>query len=384
MRKKEAEKILQRYLEGNCTPAEAKLVESWLDQQADTDPWQWAGEEEAQYTRESIKEHLVHSINKKNKSGRIRKILIRFSAAACLLALSVISFIVWKAQKEQPQHLAVNNHVDHVVQPGSQSAVLTLGDGSVIDLGGVHEGILKDTDGLTILQNTEGQLVYESTAEQINAKVDTNRLSIPFGGFYKVVLHDGTKVSLNAGSTLTYPARFTGKNRKVKLTGEAFFEVTSNKERPFIVAAGDTEIEVTGTSFNVSAYEEEERTTTTLMEGEVYVRKEDTKAIRLLPGEQSSSKIGVPHISKKTVDIESSIAWVRGYFVFDDQDIESVLRQLSRWYDVDIYIEKTAPQDKKIGGTFARQKDIQDLLHYLEKLNVIEFKKQGRRITVMI
>src|SRR5690606_35536352 len=154
------------------------------------------------------------------------------------------------------------------------------------------------------------------------------------------------------------------------------------KERPFIVKARDTDIQVTGTRFNVEAYLEETATVTTLLEGEVYVSKEQTK-IHLHPGEQSTSVYGASQITKKTVDAEASIGWTMGYFIFEDQEIESILLEVARWYDVDIYIQKSEAIGKKIGGTFARTKSIEELLYYFKKLQVLEFKKEGRRVTVM-
>ena len=334
MRRKDAKYILQRYLNGQCTPSEAKLVESWLDQEASLGQ---EGEhtEERLHSGDRVRQQLIQAIQ--TKRSPIRKIWTRLSVAACLLAFAVVGALLLRNEKEKGEHLIVSKTVEEAVTPGSQSAILTLADGSTIRLNERGEGILEQQDGVKISHDAHGQLTYEADNNSSAQTIHMNRIAIPFGGFYKVILQDGTKVSLNSGSTLIYPTRFTGDTRSVELQGEAYFEVVSNKERPFIVKARDTDIQVTGTRFNVEAYLEETATVTTLLEGEVYVSKEQTK-IHLHPGEQSTSVYGASQITKKTVDAEASIGWTMGYFIFEDQEIESILLEVARWYDVDIYI----------------------------------------------
>ena len=381
MRRKDAKYILQKYLDGQCTPSEAKLVESWLDHEASSGIGKAENTEKMLRSRDNIREQLIQTI--RAKQPNTRQMWTRLSIAACFLAFVVFGAVLLRNEKEEGEYLVVNKVVEEVVTPGSQSAILTLSDGSTIRLDDIGEGVLEHNDGVKISQSADGQLAYEVDNSQSVQKTRINKISIPFGGFYKVILQDGTKVSLNSGSTLVYPTQFTGDTRSVELQGEAYFEVASNKKRPFIVKARDTDIRVTGTSFNLEAYTEEKAIVTTLLEGEVYVSKEQTK-VHLHPGEQSTSVYGASQITKKAVvDAEASIGWTMGYFIFEDQEIESILREVARWYDVDIYIQKSEAIGKKIGGTFARTKSIEELLHYFKKLHVLEFKKEGRRVTVM-
>ncbi|NGF56594.1 DUF4974 domain-containing protein [Parapedobacter sp. SGR-10] len=380
MRRKDAKYILQKYLDGQCTPSEAKLVESWLDHEASSGIGKAENTEKMLRSRDNIREQLIQTI--RAKQPNTRQMWTRLSIAACFLAFVVFGAVLLRNEKEEGEYLVVNKVVEEVVTPGSQSAILTLSDGSTIRLDDIGEGVLEHNDGVKISQSADGQLAYEVDNSQSVQKTRINKISIPFGGFYKVILQDGTKVSLNSGSTLVYPTQFTGDTRSVELQGEAYFEVASNKKRPFIVKARDTDIRVTGTSFNLEAYTEEKAIVTTLLEGEVYVSKEQA-TVRLQPGEQSTSVFGTSRITKKAVDAKSSIAWTTGYFIFEDQEIESILREVARWYDVDIYVQRKSA-DKKLGGIFSRQKSVEELLHYLKKLNVLEFEKEGRRVTVML
>lgn len=268
------------------------------------------------------------------------------------------------------------------VDPGSQSAILTMGDGTVLHLDEMQEGILTQTYQIRIKKTATGQLSYEIYGDTRMQRIDTNTLVIPKGGAYKITLPDGTKVWLNAASKLRFPVLFGGKTRTVELEGEAYFEVAKNTQQPFIVHAGNTQNKVTGTTFNVTAYAEGTQVVTTLVEGQVYVYKGD-KSVKLAPGQQSLGTKNAGLI-KREADVEAVLGWKNGYFMFDDQDVETVLRNISRWYDVDIYIRKEVSSKLKIGGAFSKKRDIEELLQYLEKLNVLKFKKDGRRVSVMI
>lgn len=379
MKREEARQLLQRYLEGNCTSFEAKVVESWLDLHGYANIEQWRDEEDALRTKEKIRSGVERAMAK--KKGPLIRLLKPISIAASMLIVSIAGILFW-TKSGDGEYLVVAEGIQDVVDPGTLSATLTLGDGSVIRLDNMAEDIILQDSGVKIAKNMEGELSYAYNDVSIS-RIDTNTVTIPVGGQYRIILPDGTKVSLNSASTLVYTTHFTGDTRTVKLQGEAYFEVTPNKRQPFIVIAGDTKTKVTGTGFNVSAYAEEDRTVTTLLEGEVYVQKEKSE-VRLRPGEQSISVRGTSQILKKVADTESSIAWTKGYFSFDDQDIESVLRNIARWYDVDIYIQKKGNAGKMIGGTFSRSKSVEELLYYLDKLNVLKFKKAGRRVNVTL
>nr|WP_305121106.1 FecR domain-containing protein [Pedobacter xinjiangensis] len=206
-----------------------------------------------------------------------------------------------------------------------------------------------------------------------------NTIETPKGGEYQVILPDGTKVWLNSASVLTFPARFTLKNRSVKLIGEAYFEVAKDKQRPFQVNLGRTTVEVLGTHFNIAAYHDDPEIKTTLLEGSVKISGFSKKVV-LQPGEQAS--VANDDISVSHPKLTEVMAWKNGYFSFNNEDIKSIMKKVSRWYDVDVeFVGNISSQ--QFGGTFNRSKTVEELLAHLEVLGTIKFKMKGRRIIVM-
>ncbi|MFD2555715.1 FecR family protein [Sphingobacterium tabacisoli] len=377
----EAKSLLERYVKEQCSAQEKRIVEAWIDKQIDSQSFVWSSEEQALLTKARIKKQLERKIGIPVKKNRL--VLLRWGggfAAAVLL----VFFAIWSIRSYEPKYgqLEVAVGINKVVQPGLYSATLTMGDGSVIDLDASDSGLLLDNSVVQVNKLNDGQLVYKRSSNSSLTKVDTNEVAVPIGGNYKITLPDGTKVWLNAASKLKYPILFTTNTRMVHLEGEAYFEVSKNIKQPFIVKAGDTETLVTGTSFNLSAYKEDRRTVTTLVEGEVHVSK-GSERFKLSPGQQSISTPDTK-LTKREADIDAVLGWKSGYFVFDDQEIETVFRDIARWYDVDIYVDRKEIVGKRIGGAFSKKREIEELLHYLEKLKVLSFKKEGRRITVMI
>ena len=195
------------------------------------------------------------------------------------------------------------------------------------------------------------------------------------------MLPDGTKVWLDAGSSISYPVAFTGNSRRVRLTGQGYFEVAKNKEKPFYVEVNRSEVKVLGTHFNISAYEEDPENTTTLLEGSVQISK-NGKAALLQPGQQASIAAGSDHIVVSEANIDDVMAWKNGYFIFNDDDIRGIMRKVSRWYDVDVDYRGDFA-GRHFGGTFYRSKGINELLNHLERIGKLHFKVAGRRVTVM-
>jgi ferric-dicitrate binding protein FerR (iron transport regulator) len=208
-----------------------------------------------------------------------------------------------------------------------------------------------------------------------------NTISTPKGGQYQVTLSDGSKVWLNAASSLRFPATFSGKERKVELTGEGYFEVAHNKKMPFHVTVNDLDVEVLGTHFNINAYADESAIKTTLLEGSVKVVKgNETKIIE--PGEQASVTTSEDEINvKQQVDLEQVVAWKNGIFQFERADIESVMRQISRWYDIDV--DYHGRVSEHFGGTISRDVNISDVLKMLEMTGGVNFKIDGKKVIVM-
>jgi ferric-dicitrate binding protein FerR (iron transport regulator) len=202
------------------------------------------------------------------------------------------------------------------------------------------------------------------------------------GGQYQLLLPDGSKVWLNSGSSIRFPTAFIGKERVVELKGEAFFDIKENKKMPFIVRTNNSmDIKVLGTQFNVMAYEDEKSINTTLLEGSVQILKE-TGSTYLEPGQAAVLNKGSGKIKVAPADIEDAVAWKNGYFIFSNENIESIMRKVSRWYNVEIEYQGNL-NNKDFVGTISRDKNISELLKMLELTGAIHFRIEGRRVTVM-
>jgi len=304
-------------------------------------------------------------------------------AAAALVLFTAGIFISQHHKTTAIKSKQANNLKPSLIIPGSQKAILSMANGKMIVLGNANNGMLAKTGISTILKIRNGQIVYQLKASPAiaNNSISYNTLTTPKGGEYEVVLPDGTKVWLNAASSITYPTAFTGNERHVKLNGEAYFEVAKNKLKPFYVDMNKVQVKVLGTHFNIAAYVDDEVITTTLLEGSVQITKNNQQAF-LKPGQQAVTNDNSNTILVSEANIDDAMAWKNGYFLFNDENITAIMKKVSRWYDVDIdYRGKF--DDQKFGGTYYRSKSITELLQYLEMVGKIHFKITGRRITVM-
>ncbi|WP_183561463.1 FecR family protein [Mucilaginibacter sp. SP1R1] len=305
------------------------------------------------------------------------------NVAALLIFLSAVSFYFLSDKKKQSENQ--QSAANAQIVPGSNKATLTLANGKVIVLDSVANGVCAKSGRTVVDKTPKGELIYRTLADSgnsnVNAAVVYNTLSTPRGGQYQVKLPDGTNVWLNSSSSLSYPVEFKGNERRVKLTGEAYFEVAKNKEKPFYVSADNAEIKVLGTHFNIAAYNDDDELTTTLLEGAVQVNKNSKQAF-LKPGQQAVIKNSADFIAVSEAEVNSAMAWKNGYFVFDDDNLVTIMKKVSRWYDVDIEYQHHF-ENQRFGGTFYRSKNITELLHNLEKIGKVHFKVTGRRITVM-
>ncbi len=301
------------------------------------------------------------------------------AAAVALLLISSAAFLFFK-QGAGVQKMQLARKVEHIV-PGSNKAVLTLADGKSIVLSGTANGRLAQQNTFGIDKLKDGELAYTKTHETSNSgsvPAGYNTLTTPRGGKYTVTLPDGTKVWLNAGTTLKFPAVFAGSERVVDLSGEAYFEVSKNKLKPFIVNMNHTQIKVLGTHFNVMAYADEPAIQTTLLEGSV--RVSDGKASRLItPGQQAVVNSGIAVVD---ADIDQVMAWKNGNFAFNNERIHTVMNKISRWYDVDIEYRGKVTQEEFV-GVVPRSKNLSDVLHTLQLTGLVHFKIEERRIIVM-
>jgi ferric-dicitrate binding protein FerR (iron transport regulator) len=271
----------------------------------------------------------------------------------------------------------------HDVAPGGNKAILTLANGSHIALDSAQKGLLTQQQDAVIEKTADGSIRY-ATANGISASPagapQYNIISTPRGGQYAVTLSDGTRVMLNAASSLRYPAVFTGKDRHVELSGEAWFDIARDKQHPFIVTSGDQDIQVLGTQFNLNAYDDEPGIKTTLLTGSVIVSNRSThRSHSLSPGQQSL--LTATNLSISTADTEEATAWKNGYFMFESKDIASIMRTVARWYDVDVKFDGPQPTDK-FNGTVQRLVNVSQVLRKLELTNKVHFNIEGRTIMV--
>jgi ferric-dicitrate binding protein FerR (iron transport regulator) len=334
-----------------------------------------------QFFGEATSQQLLNTIlEQQHKPAATRPIRrsITWLAAAAILFLLVIGAWLYKPTSTGWQDLPkVVATISPVIVPGGNKAVLVLGDGTKILLDSAHNGHLAAEGNATVIK-AGGQLSYQQQAAAEQA-LSYNTLFTPKGGQYQVVLSDGTKVWMNAASSLRYPASFSGRDRVVSLTGEAYFEVAKDLSKPFKVVSNGMEIQVLGTHFNVMAYENEAAITTTLLEGAVNVNS-DEKVVRLLPGQQAQRmKTGSVQVLSN-VDVEEAMAWKNGYFQFNRDGLDVVMRQIERWYDVTVSYEGRLP-DRKFGGKISRSSNIQDVLKVLE-LSKVAFRIEGKKIIV--
>lgn len=381
--------LARKWQEGTITPQERLEFDQWFDSFDDTEMAEPAGE-----TPDQLKERLYASIRTKEKirqrtGGRV--LSTRWTVAAAILLL-LGSATWWQALRSVPPPLVAAtapHRPDTVIVPGSNKAILTLGNGSQLILDSAKDGLLAQQGSTMIMKEKNGVVRYgESVADDMAPLYNT--ITTPRGGQYTVALPDGSKVWLNAASSIRFPTAFTGTSRDVEVRGEAYFEIAPDKTRPFRVAVNKKmDVEVLGTEFNVMAYEEEGTIKTTLINGAVRVAKDkdapgganDNDEKVLHPGQQAQLRPdGILH-TLNNADIEAAIAWKNGRTVFAGEDIQTIMRQVSRWYDVDIKYAGVIPGRKFTGG-IARNSDISVVLKILE-LNHIHFSVEGKTIVLM-
>ena len=380
MNKERIYALIDKYLNGTSTPKESEWLEKWLDMRSEQSDWAWKDENHQHEVQKEIFQNLENKLKNRQPIKVVERIRTYQRAIAALLILGLaVGFwlLVSDGKNEQPQTLA------RAVAPGTKAATLQMGDGEIIYLDEQDEGVLGQVDNIEISKQKDGVIQYHTSSTPPPVKVLQNTLFIPRGGQYKIKLADGTTVWLNSETTLIYPTRFVGKERKVKLIGEAYFEVAKNVNQPFVVESSGMEILVTGTAFNVSAYGGESETATTLIEGSVLVYGPDKQGMQLVSGEQAYQKNEKASIERRKVNVNHVVSWKKGYFSFDFMNLEAVMDEVSRWYDIDYEIVGKAKESEKLGGTFSKEKTLDELLTYLEQLIDVKIVKEGRKVRLM-
>ncbi|WP_158827553.1 FecR family protein [Mucilaginibacter lacusdianchii] len=368
------EKLIQKYADGTCNEQEKALVESWhlYDlSKSDFKPSEESINGAFTRGRQAAMAHLQAS---RTVLNLMPQILI---AAAFLIFLSIGAFFLFSQH-----HSPMAEERLSAIKPGGNQAVLTLANGQQINLTNAKIGHLASLGGTSINKATAGNLTFHTVSDKgsDNTKLKFNSMSTPVGGQYHLTLADGTDVWLNAASSIRFPTVFLGAERKVEVTGEVYFEVAHDAAKPFKVIANNQSIEVLGTHFNINAYADESSIKTTLLEGSVKVTAGNTTTV-IKPGQQSILQAGNLSVNK-AVDLNEAVAWKNGYFQFKDEKIESVMRKLSRWYNIEMQYQGE-PLNEGFNGTISRSKNISQVLKMLERTKAVHYKIEGRRVTII-
>lgn len=380
MNRDQARELIERYNKGLANAEEKAWIENWYLEESRK---QASPDEGNNFLH--LKDEIW--INTLERSGLpIKPTAKRVSlwpriavAAVILIAFGAGLYFYIGPGKPDLKDKAMANHI----VPGGNKAVLTLSDGSKISLADAVNGAITKEAGTIITKTSNGQLIYAGTNGRIDENVIAyNTITTPKGGQYHITLVDGTRVWLNAASSLRYPTIFNGEKREVQLSGEAYFEVARNPNMPFRIMSNGQVTEVLGTHFNINSYPDEPGTTTTLLEGSIRVlNPKSDAAVLLKPGQQSSSDDS-GKIKISNVNPDQFVAWKDGKFIFTNANIESIMRQVSRWYNVEIQYKGNASKEKFEGRT-SRFTNVGELLEILELTDHVQFEIEGRRIIVM-
>lgn len=383
MKNRHIRTLLKKYLDGKTSAKENYLLDSFIEDQLLSNSWDISAEEKkilGADLKNKIDQKLsvdgsysLKNKNLSNEKGRKLWPIIAVAAMITIISLTALYFIRIRKQESEAKFTTD-------IKPGKNQALLTLADGRKINLSTSINGELANVDGISVKKTEHGELVF-SIAKSIYSKKPNQRnmLETPLGGQYKVNLADGTQVWLNAGTTLKFPNQFNGSRRTVELDGEAYFEVAKDHAHPFWVKSGSQNIEVLGTHFNINNYRNEPHIKTTLLEGSI---KLDNGYIQKLiePGEQATLTGNAFEV--KSVDPALAVDWKNGEFRFKNENLKSIFRKLSRWYDVDFIIENRSTQLPNFTGSVSRFDQISVILKMLEETGNVKFHINGKVITV--
>ena len=381
--------LFDRYCSGICSPEEKKelsilcllpenqkAIEKLLESTWDKTP---LGSD----TPDTQGNLMLESILQPNEEVLpVRKInYVRWMVAASIIIIGSLAsyFFLTNPRKEIPKEVNAVTASD-IKSPENNKATITLANGTVLHLDSAVNGQLAMQGDVKLVKLANGQIAYETSGSNEISNPPYNILSNPRGSkIIDMELADGSHVWLNTGSSIKYPVAFTGKERKVFITGEAYFEIAHNSAMPFKVANDKMEVTVLGTKFNVNAYDDETDVKVTLVQGAVKV-KNTTTTQRLLPGEQARITTNDIHITND-IDLDEVMAWRSGKFIFGEKaNIETVMHQVARWYDVEI--EYQGKITSHFGGTISRQSNISELIKVLEATGHLRCRIEGKKLII--
>lgn len=384
--------LFQKYLAGTCTSSEWEellvLVANIDENDAETltkplyQLWLKAGRNELErppFDKEKLYKTIIQS-EEEQLAPPVRRIRWwRIAAAAVFIGVIVTAGVFFFNRDSQPAkpRIAEGSDAAEKIKPGTDKAILTLANGQQIVLDSSATGTISQQGNVKVI-NLNGQLAYEGEKNGTMAEMLYNTVTTANANQYQLVLRDGTKVWLNAASSIRFPADFVGTTRTVEITGEAYFEVAKDASKPFHVKVNGTDIEVLGTHFNVNAYTDEAVVKTSLLEGSVKITS-GNKSNKLAPGQEANvTSSGDLTISSGNVDM--SVAWVKGYFQFDQAPLPVIMRQIGRWYDLDIKYEGAVP-DRIFKGKIQRTLPLSSILNLLRNGD-IQFRVEGKTLVI--
>ena len=369
--------ILEKYRQQKASFEETKFLETYYNL---FEVKEELIDDENESLFSELRDDIKANIDRRIAGSKVSKLSYGWmkygAAAAALLLVSVAIYLVSYKQKND-----LMAQMDGTIIPGSNKAVLTLANGNKIVLNEVKAGEIAQQSGINITKKDNGELIYQvSTSSDLTEETAMNTISTPNGGQYTIVLSDGSRIKLNAASSVSFPTSFKGMERVVDLHGEAYFEVAKNIQHPFKVISGLQTVEVLGTHFNVDAYADDSEIKTTLVEGSVKVVVGKNQTI-ITPGQQARvSRASAGSISISQVNLDKEMAWTNGLFIFDGDNLKSVMSEISRWYNITIVYTGAIP-DKKFFGGIARNSKLSEVFKILE-LNQIKLSLKGKTVYV--
>lgn len=377
----EIKHLIQKYNSQIATPEEKMVIEQWYERVngADMEQAQFDSEE----TKKRIFDGVASTIARKTvvtKPKQVKLFSSLFFKAAVILIV-VLGGAYFYLKQPIPVTLSSSHQKKATkIIPGGNNAVLLLADGSQIILNKSVDGQIANQSGVKIIKTKSGELIYRFVGHANINTTAINTVSTPRGGQYHLILTDGTEAWLNASSSIKFPTAFTGTERKVEVKGEVYFEVAKNKSKPFIVHTDQSDIKVLGTHFNINTYNDEDYQRTTLLEGSIELTRGSQKRL-LVPGEQASTNGKTDAIKIKEIeDLNAIVAWKNGYFQFERADLQSVMRQVARWYDAEVDYTGPIPT-KQYTGIIPRSVNVAKLVEMLA-YSGIHCKVEHNRITV--
>ncbi len=377
--------IIRKLFEGGITTSEKQVLNDWYRSYHTDDRTELTADESEAEVDDRLRSRLqqfLHTQRKQSVKSVLVKRIIKSAVAAAVLTIGALLYFTVFQSEEEPQAIAVSRSTEtKSILPGADKAILTLADGTTVVLDAAFQGGI-DVQGNTVVENIPGGLIrYRHYDAPVHQEIVYNTVSTPRGGQYQLELSDRTKVWLNAASSIRFPTEFSGEGREVEITGEVYFEVFHDPDRRFIVTTDHATATVLGTSFSIKAYQDEKNTTTTLIDGSLQVKHEDTVNYVLVPGDQLNYTDSGETTIQKNADVEAAIAWKNGKFIFNNTPLYAIMKQTERWYDVDVVFE--ANREVHFTGELSRGADIKELLRKLELTNEVRFKIDGKTVTVL-